>query len=55
MSAVPTRDELVARAEALIPGLQSRRQQAHELRRLPDENVKEVLEAGLFKVLQPIV
>ena len=53
MSEIPSRDELVSRAEALIPSLQSRRMQAHDERKLPAENVKEVLEAGLFKLTQP--
>jgi len=44
--------ELVARAERLIPELRERVAAGERLRRLPDENVAAVREAGLFKVLQ---
>ena len=52
MSSSPIRSELVARAEDLIPNLRERRQHGHGPRRLLDEIIKEIREAGLFKVLQ---
>jgi 3-hydroxy-9,10-secoandrosta-1,3,5(10)-triene-9,17-dione monooxygenase len=49
----PTGEELVARARALAPRLEARRDEAAALRRLPDATVAEMQEAGLFRVLQP--
>lgn len=46
-------DEVRARVEALLPALRERAQEAEDLRRLPDENVKALQEAGFFKLLQP--
>jgi 3-hydroxy-9,10-secoandrosta-1,3,5(10)-triene-9,17-dione monooxygenase len=43
---------LVARAEKLVPELRDRVPMAEKLRRLPDENVAALRQAGLFKVLQ---
>ena len=50
---VPTPAELVARARALQPVLASRTKEADELRRLPDANVRDLREAGFFRILQP--
>jgi 3-hydroxy-9,10-secoandrosta-1,3,5(10)-triene-9,17-dione monooxygenase len=41
------------RARALLPALRERASYAEELRRLPDETLKEFQEAGLFRALQP--
>lgn len=48
-----TRQELVRRARALIPGLMARARNAEELRTLPDESVRELHESGLLRILQP--
>jgi len=45
--------ELVARARAIAPELRERIAVAERLRRLPDENVAALRQAGLLKVLQP--
>jgi 3-hydroxy-9,10-secoandrosta-1,3,5(10)-triene-9,17-dione monooxygenase len=47
------RDTIIANVQALLPGLRERRREAEQLRRLPDVTVKELREAGLFRVLQP--
>ena len=45
--------ELLDRATALIPALRARAAEAERLRRVPDENVAALKQAGLFKILQP--
>lgn len=49
----PTADELVARAEALVPTLRERARRAEELRRIPDETIADLTEQGLFHVVSP--
>jgi 3-hydroxy-9,10-secoandrosta-1,3,5(10)-triene-9,17-dione monooxygenase len=49
----PTLDELVGRAEALLPRLRERAAHAEELRRLPDETVEDFRQAGFFRLFQP--
>jgi 3-hydroxy-9,10-secoandrosta-1,3,5(10)-triene-9,17-dione monooxygenase len=49
----PTLDEVVARAEALLPRLRERARTAEVERHVPTETVQELLDAGLFRVLQP--
>ncbi|OAN66669.1 acyl-CoA dehydrogenase family protein [Sphingomonas sp. TDK1] len=49
----PDPDELVARARAMIPALRDRARQATAARRIPDETIAEMREAGFFRVLQP--
>ena len=52
--AVPPRfEELLARAEALIPVLRERAPRAEQLRRLPDETIADLHSSGLFRILQP--
>lgn len=46
-------DELLAKAAALVPGLRERAAETDELRRLPDETVKELHELGLLGVAAP--
>src|SRR5271163_2556433 len=46
-------EELMARAEALIPVLRERAERAEELRRLPDETIADLHSSGLFRMLQP--
>ena len=49
MSAHP----LVDKARALVPALAERRAQAQELRRVPDETIRDFQDAGFFRMLQP--
>ncbi len=50
---IPTPDELVDRARALIPNLRSRTARCEDERRIPQENLDEMFEAGLFNALKP--
>jgi len=47
------RDELLASARALLPALRKRARETELLRRVPDETIRDLQAAGLFKVLQP--
>lgn len=49
----PTAETLIARAEQLVPMLRERAQRAEELRRLPDETMDDLAEAGLFQLVSP--
>lgn len=49
----PSHDELVARARAMIPVLQERAPRQQEHRRILDETMAELKQAGFFKVIQP--
>lgn len=49
----PTREDLVARAQALVPRLRERAAGAEELRRVPEETIDDFRRAGLFRVFQP--
>ena len=49
----PDFPELLARAEALVPVLRERAGHTEDLRRLPDETVKDLHRSGLFRILQP--
>ncbi|MGE0745863.1 MAG: acyl-CoA dehydrogenase family protein [Rhodospirillales bacterium] len=48
-----TPDELVARARALAPRLAARQAEADEMRQVPAASVAEMLDAGLYRVIQP--
>ncbi len=50
---IPTRDELVARARAMIPTLKSRAKACIDGRDVPAETYAEMKEAGFFRILQP--
>lgn len=50
----PTEEELIARAQALIPVLKERSQQCEDLRSVPTETIDAFREAGFFKIVQPI-
>lgn len=52
-SATPTKEEMIARAEALLPALRERSAEAEKNRRLSDETIREFQAAGLPKILQP--
>ena len=53
-SVVPGSAELISRAESLIPLLRANGSLAERLGRLPDENVRAIEEAGLFRMLMPV-
>ena len=46
-------EELLTRAEALVPTLRERAPRAEQLRRLPDETIADLHSSGLFRMLQP--
>ena len=50
---VPTHEEMIARAEALLPRLRDRAPAAERDRRLADETVAEFRAAGFHRILQP--
>lgn len=50
---IPTGDELIARARAMIPDLKARAKACTAARNVPAETVAEMQAAGFFKVLQP--
>lgn len=50
---VPSSDELIARARAMIPLLRERAVLGDERRSLPEETIADLQAAGLFRVLQP--
>jgi 3-hydroxy-9,10-secoandrosta-1,3,5(10)-triene-9,17-dione monooxygenase len=50
---VPTIEDMVARAESLLPGLRQRAKETEEQRHVPTATIHEFLDAGLFRVLQP--
>jgi alkylation response protein AidB-like acyl-CoA dehydrogenase len=52
-AATPTIDDMVERAQALLPALRSRAAQTEALGRLPDETVQAFRDGGFFRVLQP--
>src|SRR4029077_14473121 len=49
----PRFEELLARAEALVPVLRERAPRAEQLRHLPDETIADLRESALFRMLQP--
>ncbi|MBS0378925.1 MAG: flavin-dependent monooxygenase [Proteobacteria bacterium] len=51
--AVPSRETLLERARAMIPVLKSRSEAATAARALPKETIRDMQEAGFFRVLQP--
>jgi 3-hydroxy-9,10-secoandrosta-1,3,5(10)-triene-9,17-dione monooxygenase len=50
---IPSSEEMVGRARALIPVLRKRAPHGERERRLPEETIADMQMAGLFKVLQP--
>ncbi len=50
---IPSAEEIIARARAMIPALRQRAPQGERERRLPKETIADMQAAGLFKVLQP--
>jgi 3-hydroxy-9,10-secoandrosta-1,3,5(10)-triene-9,17-dione monooxygenase len=51
--AVPSREELLRRAEALVPVLEQRAANAEELRRCPDETIQDYIDNDLLRICQP--
>ncbi len=49
----PLAQELLAKATAMQPVLEERSAKTAEMRRIPDETIREFQEAGFFKILQP--
>jgi len=45
--------EVTERVEALLPTLRERAQEAEDLRRIPNESIKDLQATGFFKLLQP--
>jgi alkylation response protein AidB-like acyl-CoA dehydrogenase len=54
VSAAPAPAELIARAESLVPLLRENAVRAEELRRLPDDSVRALDDAGLFLMTRPV-
>src|SRR5579875_827730 len=50
---IPTADELVARAAAMVPALRQRATATEAQRRVGKESAQEFRDAGFFRVLQP--
>ena len=53
VTAIPSREVLVERARAMIPALKARSEAATQAKSLPAETIREMQEAGFFRVLQP--
>lgn len=49
----PSAETLIARAEALVPVLRERAQVCEELRRIPEETMRDLREEGLFSLVSP--
>lgn len=49
----PAHADLVARAQALVPVLRERAPRTEELRRIPDDTLRDLHAGGLFRMLQP--
>jgi 3-hydroxy-9,10-secoandrosta-1,3,5(10)-triene-9,17-dione monooxygenase len=53
MVADVTREEVLQRAEAMLPILRERADTAEQQRRLPEDTVRDFHDAGLFRIIQP--
>lgn len=51
---VPIGDELIARAEAMIPDLRARATKCESERRIPEDSIQALHDAGLFNVMKPL-
>ena len=49
----PTRDELLARAAALVPVLSERAEATERERRIPDVTIEDIRATGLWRILKP--
>ncbi len=52
--APPNASELISRAQSLVPLLRKNALRAEELRRLPDDSIRALEEAGLFQMTRPV-
>ncbi|MEY9776617.1 GTP cyclohydrolase II RibA [Arthrobacter sp. MW3 TE3886] len=52
-TAVPTHDDMLARAQGLVAGLRERAAETEELRRIPDATMAELHAAEVFRMLSP--
>jgi alkylation response protein AidB-like acyl-CoA dehydrogenase len=52
-AAIPTAEDMIGRARALIPALSARAPQGARDRRIANDTIAEMQAAGLFRVLQP--
>lgn len=50
----PTAEQLMERAQALLPAIRARAQRTHEEGRVPEETIAELRAAGLFRIVQPV-
>jgi 3-hydroxy-9,10-secoandrosta-1,3,5(10)-triene-9,17-dione monooxygenase len=53
IAALPTTDDLVERAAALVPVLRERAAQCEAGNKVPDETIRDFQDAGFFRILQP--
>jgi 3-hydroxy-9,10-secoandrosta-1,3,5(10)-triene-9,17-dione monooxygenase len=53
VSDIPNPDTLISRARAMLPTLKSRAESATQERTIPADTIREMREAGFFRVLQP--
>ncbi|MFY0677333.1 MAG: acyl-CoA dehydrogenase [Neptuniibacter sp.] len=51
--AIPTEEEIVSRAEAMIPWLREKADAVEKARMVPTDTIQAFTEAGFFKILQP--
>ncbi|MGZ5828063.1 MAG: acyl-CoA dehydrogenase family protein [Xanthobacteraceae bacterium] len=49
-----TKEEIIARVRALAPKFRERAEKAEEARRLPDESIREMVDAGIARILTPV-
>ena len=49
----PTLEEVLRRAEGMLPALRERAHEAEQLRRLPDATVRDLFDTGMMRILQP--
>jgi alkylation response protein AidB-like acyl-CoA dehydrogenase len=50
---IASRAEALERARALLPRIRARAERAEQERRIPDETIRELLDAGLFNIATP--
>lgn len=53
MSVIPTREELVNKARLMQPALKAKQKEAYANRRLDPEIMREMIDNGFYKILQP--
>ena len=50
---VPTKPEMIERVRALAPAFAKRADAAEQARRMPQQSVRQMLDAGLTRILMP--